>query len=227
MIGTGRHSSYGPLQPEFDPNGRLRPAEWTNGWGLRSEPYTIVVAADGAAARSRASSVRTSFGASSIPCDSSPADHVRDRPSLGVWSAAVDCGGIRGRRHEQFHYAGRQIQPSHTVGDRIGLPSGRAGARRRRVAGRPSAGTHGAGSTDPCRVPGGRRLASSVPSRRRDLARAVRRIPVGLRVARFGQMWTFFVLLADRGLLLDAFDVRRAQAFAERSIDATAPERAC
>ena len=47
-------------------------------------------------------------------------------------------------------------------------------------------------------------------------------------VARFDQMSTRFALLAwDRALLLDAFDARRAQAFAERSIDATAPERAC
>ena len=49
-----------------------------------------------------------------------------------------------------------------------------------------------------------------------------------LVVACFDQMPTPFALLAwDRALLPDAFDKARAQAFAERSIDATAPERAC
>ena len=37
----------GSLQPELDANGQLQPAEWTNVWGLRSEPYTFVVGADG------------------------------------------------------------------------------------------------------------------------------------------------------------------------------------
>lgn len=40
----------GSLQPELDANGQLQPAEWTNAWGLRSEPYTFVVAADGTVA---------------------------------------------------------------------------------------------------------------------------------------------------------------------------------
>lgn len=37
----------GSLQPDLDANGQLQPAEWTNAWGLRSEPYTFVVRADG------------------------------------------------------------------------------------------------------------------------------------------------------------------------------------
>lgn len=40
----------GSLQPELDANGQLQPAAWTNAWGLRSEPYTFVVAADGTVA---------------------------------------------------------------------------------------------------------------------------------------------------------------------------------
>jgi hypothetical protein len=35
------------LQPELDANGQLQPAEWTNAWGLLSEPYTFVVRGDG------------------------------------------------------------------------------------------------------------------------------------------------------------------------------------
>ena len=37
----------GSLQPELDAQGQLQPAEWTNAWGLQSEPYTFVIAADG------------------------------------------------------------------------------------------------------------------------------------------------------------------------------------
>lgn len=37
----------GRLQPELDANGQLQAAEWTSAWGLRSEPYVFVVAADG------------------------------------------------------------------------------------------------------------------------------------------------------------------------------------
>ncbi len=40
----------GGLQPELDANGQLQPADWTNAWGLQSEPYTFVVAADGTVA---------------------------------------------------------------------------------------------------------------------------------------------------------------------------------
>ena len=40
----------GSLQPELDAENQLQPAEWTNAWGLRSEPYTFVVAADGTVA---------------------------------------------------------------------------------------------------------------------------------------------------------------------------------
>ena len=40
----------GSLQPELDANDHLQPAEWTKAWGLRSEPYTFVVAADGTVA---------------------------------------------------------------------------------------------------------------------------------------------------------------------------------
>ena len=40
----------GSLQPELDANNQLQPAEWTNAWGLRSEPYTFVVAAVGTVA---------------------------------------------------------------------------------------------------------------------------------------------------------------------------------
>ena len=40
----------GSLQPEFDANGRLQPAPWTEAWGLQTEPYTFVVAADGTVA---------------------------------------------------------------------------------------------------------------------------------------------------------------------------------
>lgn len=42
--------SDGSLQPELDANGQLQPADWTNAWGLQSEPYTFVVAADGTVA---------------------------------------------------------------------------------------------------------------------------------------------------------------------------------
>lgn len=42
MVFTG-----GRLQPELDANSQLQSAEWTNAWGLQSEPYTFVVAADG------------------------------------------------------------------------------------------------------------------------------------------------------------------------------------
>lgn len=49
-----------------------------------------------------------------------------------------------------------------------------------------------------------------------------------LVVARFDQMATRFALLAwNRALLLHAFDEARVQSFAQRSIDATAPENAC
>ena len=37
----------GSLQPELDAQGQLQAAEWTNAWGLQSEPYTFVIAADG------------------------------------------------------------------------------------------------------------------------------------------------------------------------------------
>ena len=40
----------GSLQPELDASGQLQPAEWTNAWGLLSEPYTFAVAADGTVA---------------------------------------------------------------------------------------------------------------------------------------------------------------------------------
>ena len=40
----------GSLQPELDAQGQLQPADWTNAWGLQSEPYTFVVAADGTVA---------------------------------------------------------------------------------------------------------------------------------------------------------------------------------
>lgn len=40
----------GSLQPELSAEGQLQPAPWTNAWGLRSEPYTFVVAADGTVA---------------------------------------------------------------------------------------------------------------------------------------------------------------------------------
>lgn len=40
----------GSLQPELDAAGQLQPADWTNAWGLRSEPYTFVVKADGTVA---------------------------------------------------------------------------------------------------------------------------------------------------------------------------------
>lgn len=40
----------GRLQPELDPQGQLQPADWTNAWGLQSEPYTFVVKADGTVA---------------------------------------------------------------------------------------------------------------------------------------------------------------------------------
>ena len=40
----------GSLQPELDANGQLQPADWTNAWGLKSEPYTFVVAGDGTVA---------------------------------------------------------------------------------------------------------------------------------------------------------------------------------
>lgn len=37
----------GALQPQLDANGQPQAAEWTTAWGLRSEPYTFVVGADG------------------------------------------------------------------------------------------------------------------------------------------------------------------------------------
>ena len=40
----------GRLQPELDANGQLQPAPWTTTWGLPSEPYTFVIAADGTVA---------------------------------------------------------------------------------------------------------------------------------------------------------------------------------
>ena len=42
--------SDGRLQPEVTANGHPEPAEWTTAWGLPSEPYTFVVAADGTVA---------------------------------------------------------------------------------------------------------------------------------------------------------------------------------
>ncbi|MDA8202262.1 MAG: hypothetical protein M0Z49_05820 [Chloroflexi bacterium] len=42
--------SDGSLQPELDANNQLQPTDWTNAWGLQSEPYTFVVAADGTVA---------------------------------------------------------------------------------------------------------------------------------------------------------------------------------
>ena len=40
----------GRLQPELDANGQLQAAAWTEAWGLPSEPYTFVIAADGTVA---------------------------------------------------------------------------------------------------------------------------------------------------------------------------------
>jgi len=40
----------GSLQPELDAQGQLQVAPWTEAWGLQSEPYTFVVAADGTVA---------------------------------------------------------------------------------------------------------------------------------------------------------------------------------
>lgn len=40
----------GSLQPEVDANGQLQAAEWTNAWGLVSEPYTFVIRGDGTVA---------------------------------------------------------------------------------------------------------------------------------------------------------------------------------
>lgn len=40
----------GSLQPELDPSGQLQSAEWTDAWGLLTEPYTFVIAADGTVA---------------------------------------------------------------------------------------------------------------------------------------------------------------------------------
>lgn len=40
----------GRLQPELDANGQFQPADWTNAWGLRSEPYTFVIAGEGTVA---------------------------------------------------------------------------------------------------------------------------------------------------------------------------------
>jgi hypothetical protein len=40
----------GRLQPVLDANGQLQAADWTNAWGLRSEPYTFVVRGDGTVA---------------------------------------------------------------------------------------------------------------------------------------------------------------------------------
>lgn len=40
----------GSLQPEFDAQGQLQTAEWTEAWGLPTEPYTFVIAADGTVA---------------------------------------------------------------------------------------------------------------------------------------------------------------------------------
>ena len=42
--------SDGRLQPELDENGQLQAAAWTDAWGLPSEPYTFVIAADGTVA---------------------------------------------------------------------------------------------------------------------------------------------------------------------------------
>lgn len=40
----------GSLQPELDAQGQLQPAAWTEAWGLQTEPYTVVVHADGTVA---------------------------------------------------------------------------------------------------------------------------------------------------------------------------------
>ena len=40
----------GSLQPELDAQGQLQTAPWTDAWGLPSEPYTFVIAADGTVA---------------------------------------------------------------------------------------------------------------------------------------------------------------------------------
>lgn len=40
----------GRLQPDLDAQGQLQAAAWTEAWGLRTEPYTFVVAADGTVA---------------------------------------------------------------------------------------------------------------------------------------------------------------------------------
>lgn len=37
----------GRLQPDLDAQGQLQAAAWTEAWGLRTEPYTFLVAADG------------------------------------------------------------------------------------------------------------------------------------------------------------------------------------
>lgn len=37
----------GRLQPVLDAQGQLQTADWTNAWGLQSEPYTFLVRADG------------------------------------------------------------------------------------------------------------------------------------------------------------------------------------
>lgn len=37
----------GALQPELSAEGQLQSAPWTDAWGLRSEPYTFVIRADG------------------------------------------------------------------------------------------------------------------------------------------------------------------------------------
>lgn len=40
----------GSLQPQLDAQGQLQAADWTNAWGLQSEPYTFVVKANGTVA---------------------------------------------------------------------------------------------------------------------------------------------------------------------------------
>ena len=40
----------GSLQPVLDAQNQLQPADWTEAWGLPTEPYTFVIAADGTVA---------------------------------------------------------------------------------------------------------------------------------------------------------------------------------
>lgn len=40
----------GSLQPVLDAQGQLQPADWTEAWGLPTEPYTFLIAADGTVA---------------------------------------------------------------------------------------------------------------------------------------------------------------------------------